>query len=215
VFTDFRASLDDGQSYDFAGVNIGAAADDRVLIIATHSASDIKVTYSALRIGGVDAVKLVSVGEDVKPTAPTALFVAAIPSGTTADIHFDLTFPEIGTLGYVVRGAVAVFAAYGLSSTDAHATATRISVVPASMILNVPDGGIFVAALGMAGDASSTASWGTLTPAYSHVLVETPGTPTLLSGVSAGPLTPAGNQEISISTVGTGYNFRAVAASFH
>jgi hypothetical protein len=78
------------------------------------------------------------------------------------------------------------------------------------MALDVPDGGVFVAALGMAGDASATASWGTLAPAYSRVLVE--GTPDLFSGVCAGPFTPGGSRTVAISTVGVGLNFRAVGA---
>jgi len=71
------------------------------------------------------------------------------------------------------------------------------------MALDIPNGGVFVAALSLPGDATSAASWGTLTPAYDHLLTETPGTQDVFSGVSAGPLTPGGNQQIDISPAGS------------
>jgi len=207
LWGEYRESLTDAASYVFPAVSLAPAGPDRLVVVTTHSASNTAVTYDAVTIGGVAAQKVASVGEELAPTAPTAFFVARLPSGETADIQMDLS-------ATVVRGAIAVYGLYGVASPMPYDSGTSRAMNGGSIPINVPQGGVVLAALGMAADASGEAGWGTgLYELYDTVMIE--GTPTHVAGAfataAAADVMPF---DVGIYTVSAGYETRAVAVSF-
>jgi len=206
IWGEYRESLTDAASYSFPAVSLAYPGPDRLVVVVTHSASNVAVTYDAVTIGGVAAQKVASVGEELEPTAPTAFFVARLPTGDVADIQMDLS-------ATVVRGAIAVYAIYGVSSLVPFDWGTSRAMNGGSIPIDVPQGGIVLAALGMAADTNGEAGWGTgLYELYDTVMVE--GTPTHVAG-AFGHAVSAGTFDVGIYTVSAGYETRAVAVSFY
>jgi hypothetical protein len=206
LWGDYRESLVDATSYTFPQVSLAPAGATRLVVVAAHSATNVVASYTSLTIGGVAAQKVASVGEDVMPSAPTAFFVARIPTGDHADITMTLS-------AGVVRGAIAVCAFYGVESETPFDWGAATSMNGASIPLDVPAGGVVVAALGMADAASADAGWTSeLFELYDTVMVE--GTPTHVSGAMRPGGLAAGSLDVLVSTPSAGYVTRAVAVSF-
>jgi hypothetical protein len=198
----------DSASYTFDAVQIGQAASDRTIVVAVHSATNLALQYTELHIGNVAAQKVVALGEGVAPSGPTALYVASVPTGSTANIRVDMS-------AMAVRCAVAVHALYGLDSTTPNDTKTAESQNAASLSIDVPSGGVAISALSRAG-AGSSAIWTGIDERYDFMLTEaTPGIPTLFSGASLSNSATGGNHAIGITgTPPQTFAIRAVAASF-
>jgi hypothetical protein len=202
---EYRESLADGTSYLFDEVSLATPGPDRLLVVTAHAATNAVASFSSLTIGGVAAQKVASVGEDVQPSAPTAFFVARLPAGEQADIQLVLSTG-------VVRAAIGVFALYGAASATPFDSGVATSMGGAAIPLDVPQGGVVLAALGMADAASADASWADMFELYDVVMVE--GTPTHVSGALRVASPAATTFDVLASTPTAGYATRAVAASF-
>lgn len=71
----------------FAGVNIGAAASDRVIIVAVTANASLAVRPTAVTIGGIAATLI---GEPTAGTQTLSLAYASVPTGTTATVDLTL-----------------------------------------------------------------------------------------------------------------------------
>lgn len=80
--------------YTFTAVGIGTAdADRRVLAVVTSLIDGQTEDISSVTIGGISATELVYVARDNVPSFRNAIgmYIAAVPTGTTADIVLNYT----------------------------------------------------------------------------------------------------------------------------
>jgi hypothetical protein len=199
------ASIEDGASYEFTGLDAGSPGPSRILFVVAQAASNDVVSVYSVRVQGVEATKLISVGEDVAPSAPSALFMVPLATGYSADISVTLSTT-------VVRCAVSLFTSYRLKNTAGFDDAHTLTMMEAGELsVDVQPGGAVIGALAMAGTDTTIVDWTGLN-GYSIVLPE--GTPTwLLAGSAMGLSGPT--HSTTIQTTNSTYNFRALLASFH
>ena len=146
-----------GQStYTFSAQNIGTAASDRyVIVISGVRAVGTTGLTSSCTIQGISATSVVSQLTQITNTSRIDMFVAAVPTGTTADIV--LTYSRAGT-----RCLIDAYRATGISGAAPSATATSSSD-PASGTITIPADGFAIAGGLCGGVGSSFAAWTNLT----------------------------------------------------
>lgn len=167
-FTDWVADTTDNSTYTFSSRSIGTAAANRYIIV-TVQFSDVFTTASSVTVGGISAtfVKRKS-GAGATPTDTVEIWVASVPTGTTANVVVNTT------LG-VNNCSIGLWAAYGINPT-AYATGESVASPP-STTLNIPAGGIAVG-IAASNDGGNTWTWTGLTEGY--------------DGTSEGPRTVTG-----------------------
>jgi hypothetical protein len=203
---EYRESLSDATSYLFDDVNLANAAPDRLVVVAAHSATNVVASFSSVTIGGIAALKVASVGENVQPSAPTAFYTARVPTGTQADIQVEMS-------AGVVRAAIAVYALYGVQSATAYDSGTLTAMGGGTIpSLEVAAGGVVLSGLGMADVANADAMWADMFELYDVVMVE--GTPTHVSGALRVASATSTAFDVTVSSPTAGYVTRAVAVSF-
>jgi len=140
----------------FAGTAIGTAAANRhvVLVIGTGGGS-LSMPIAAT-VGGVSATQIVRA--DGGDSMRTHIFLAAVPSGTTADV--------VITQSGVSNGGVGVFAMYGASAT-AHDTLTSTSTSnPVAGTIDIAENGAAIGGIYANRFALPTYVWTGLTEKY-------------------------------------------------
>jgi hypothetical protein len=130
----------DQSSYTFTGLAIGAADADRSVVAAAYARRIGGGSISSVTIGGVAATQLVSAGTG---ESTTGLYLAALPSGTTADVV--VTLNDVAN-----RCGVHVYRLVGINPTPID-TALSASD-PADLTIDASAGGII---LGIAGQVST------------------------------------------------------------
>jgi len=137
----------------FSSQAIGDAAADRLIVVAVAFTHDYNSSANnSLTVGGVSATKIVgdfdspgSLSQDV------AIWVAAVPSGTTADIVVGNNRTSGDKLGAIIG----VYRLTGASATAVD-TSSGNSTDPISLNLDVGAEGLIVAAMGT---RDSEVSW--------------------------------------------------------
>ena len=139
----------DGSTMTVSGLSIGAADDSRRVIAAIAWNAGSNQTVSSATIGGVAATIVVQ-AMSTTGSAGSALLIASVPSGTTADVA--VTFS-----GSVSRMSAATYRVVNLNSATAYATANDTEAASGEVTgsLNVPAGGFVVAVA----STSDGASW--------------------------------------------------------
>lgn len=138
-YTDSEYQDSASTAYTFTGKAIGTAGGHRAIVVGVAGAGTTSRTVSSVTIGGVTATQIVF-AEDLGNSlyAPAGLFIARVPTGTTANVVVTWS-------GGQSRCGVGVWAVYNLDSVAA--TATNSSLVsPSSLDLTIKPGG---AAIGM------------------------------------------------------------------
>lgn len=107
----------DQTTYTFAGTSIGAASNDRVIVVTIGSRSNSARTISAVTIAGVTATNIATANNTGGGAEIAAIYAAAVPTGTTGSIV--VTFS-----GAMLRIGVGVFTLTGKPSVTAFATST-------------------------------------------------------------------------------------------
>ncbi len=148
-YRDAPGSASDLSTYTFSGVSIGTAGANRHVIVGIMSIdSSLGATgISSVTIGGVTA-SIQKTYNDADGTY-AALTIAAVPTGTTADIVFNMTTTQ-------ARLRIGLWAAYDLTSLTAVAVA-QSGDDPSVLNLNVQAGDIVVG-VGFNNTAASS-SW--------------------------------------------------------
>jgi hypothetical protein len=156
-----RNDAGSGSTQTFAGQAIGTAAPNRYVIVSVAQNSGTRLATPTVTVGGISATAVVALRTDYSSAASTtqALFIAAVPTGTTADVVVTWST----TVDFT---AIAVWAAYGINPT-AIATATS-GADPASFTVNVPSGGIVIAAVN--NTQYTTSTWAGATENYDNNL---------------------------------------------
>lgn len=93
TFGSSSSATDSSGVLSFAGMSIGTAASDRLVAVCLASQDDSVIT--AVTIGGVSATQRAS-GTDVgsSPDIQASIWVAAVPTGATADVEATLNIPS-------------------------------------------------------------------------------------------------------------------------
>ncbi len=121
-------------TYTFSGVSIGAADANRYVVVGLALRAAGNRTISSVTIGGVTATSAVDLDGDAGGnTTRAALFIAAVPTGTTADVVMTLS-------GSAARAAVVAWRLVNANPT-ANDTDTSSSD-PSGSTLNIPAGGV-------------------------------------------------------------------------
>lgn len=149
-------------TYTFSSQSIGTAAANRYVVVGiTAYTLSSSTSISSVTIGGVSATQLAQaysggVNEDL-----SALYIAAVPTGTTADVV--ITF---STAPY--RCGIGVYRVIDLLSSTPTNTYTASSTSnPLSVSADISAGGVAIAVAGMVNSgAAGTYTWAGLTERY-------------------------------------------------
>lgn len=150
VFTDSGVNTS-GSTGTFTGLSFGTAAVDRYLVAAFGYNSATAAT--AATIGGVSATLLIGVNSPFG-NARTAIFIAAVPTGTSGTV--------VLSNGAGGNTTIALYSITGLLSPAAVATNSASGTPPANLSVAVNAFGVAIVC-GYSSGASSTASWTNLT----------------------------------------------------
>lgn len=122
-------------SYSFTSQPIGSAQADRYVIVGIGWAN-LSPTISSVTIGGVSATNIAT---NANANGNSALYIALVPTGTTANV--DIAFS--GATG--IHCGIAVWSATGLLSTTAVSSGNNSSSATPSVTLTTVNGGFVVA----------------------------------------------------------------------
>lgn len=192
-------------TYTFSSQNLGTAAANRYIIIGATGVHNAARTLNSVTVGGVSATQIQNIALSNPRIA--AIFVAAVPTGTTGDIV--LTFSS--GMSRVAYGAWALYTDTPATTAFDSANDTTYSS-GLSISLDVPVGGYAVGVL-VNGAASGThgTTWTNLSEQY-----DTTSSETSLQGYS-GAHAAYTSSPLSISATtsnGSDGNTGMVAASF-
>lgn len=109
-FINSYSSTTDQTVYTFSSCDIGTAQSTRNVVITITARSSSVRSISSVTIGGVTATQAAYISANSNATI-AAIYVASIPTGTTADVV--VTFS-----GGMVRCLIGVYALYNLNSSS-------------------------------------------------------------------------------------------------
>lgn len=145
----------DTTSYSFASQLIGQPETGRHVIVAVstgHNTNPVEVT--AVTVGGISATQVV---DGTTAVAHASIWIAAVPTGTTATVAVTTSATATG-LG------IGVFPCYP-DSTTPHDTDTS-TASPGSVTLDCPAGGFIVACISSNSGTNRTHTWANLQEWY-------------------------------------------------
>lgn len=195
----------------YTGVAIGTAAANRTVIVADGFRDAGNCPLSSMTIGGISATRVAQNVNSVTNTTITSIWVAAVPTGTTATIVTVYCASTDSAEG------LGVYAAYGLNSSTPTATSGSSSSTAPSLNLNVSAGGMVIAVAWALGQSQPMCSWTGVTSDY-----DMPSDPTssqqIQDGASAQKLPAASPKGVSCtygaSCAPGSFECSASAASF-
>lgn len=148
TFLTSATSSSDLTAYTYSAVAIGTAHFNRHIVVAVVFAATDDYPASSVTIGGVSATLVKGQGSRI------GLYIAKVPTGTTADIV--VTYATAA-----VRSAIGVWRLDGLGSATAHATAgdTQVADTQQTLSLNVPQRGVAIAAAAATAISTTGMTW--------------------------------------------------------
>lgn len=160
-FLQSAVSGSDLSTYTFSSQNLGTASADRYIIASVTGRAVGTPTLSGVTIGGVTATSVVNqVNTAGGNTSLAALFIAAVPTGTTGDVVASMS-------GSFLRCGIGLWAATNLDSATATDSSGSTANDPTYAIDVSADG----FAIGCAYNAdTATASWTNLTEDFDEAV---------------------------------------------
>jgi hypothetical protein len=129
TFNGCTSDSSDLSTYTFSSVSVGDAASDRLILVgSTAEDSSNTIVHPTFTIGGVNAVEAATTNGAY--TVHTGFAIAAVPTGTTADIV--LTYAEVLT-----SAGICSWSLYGFSSAAFSASGRGTLDTGASFDINV------------------------------------------------------------------------------
>jgi len=155
------SSTANASSYTFSSLDINSAAADRHVHVAVHYGDSSSLpSITSVTIGGITAVaNKTSTGS---PASLVAIYTAAVPTGTTANVVLTLS-------GSPDQAGVGVWVSYGLSSTAAYATGNS-TADPATATIATVNGGFCIAAITHTISSAQTVTWTNVTERYDDTI---------------------------------------------
>lgn len=151
-FTDSEVNTGSSDSYSFTNMSIGVAEPTRLIVLAVNIRnSSFAASITSISIGGITPTHIVTRANGGNSrNGYVALYIAAVPTGTTATVNITLNS---------ATGSAAV----GLYRLVNFASAAAFDFSPTSdidnqnnMTVDVPDQGVVVAVATLIGASSST-----------------------------------------------------------
>lgn len=154
-------------TYTFSSLTFGTAAADRYIVACfTTRGGGSNADIDSVTIGGVTATEVIN-ATALQATVwnGTAIFIAAVPSGTSGDVV--VTY-NVSTL----RCGCSLYRLTGLGSATAHDTAsdTTFSGGELTDTIDVPAGGIVIAASGQDSGTTPGYTWTGVTEEYDEAV---------------------------------------------
>lgn len=192
----------------YTSVAIGPAASNRTVIIADGFRDAGICPLASLTVGGIAATRVAQNVNSATNTTITSIWVAAVPTGTTA------TIVSVYCASVDSAEGLGVYAAYGLGSTTPIATVGNSSATAPSLNLNVLSGGMVIATAWALGQTTPMCTWTGVTADYSMITDPT-STSQVMAGASASLLAAASPRTVSCTYgVTSAGEASASAASF-
>ncbi len=193
------SSTTDTDSFTFSSQPIGDANDDRYVIVAIASRkAGAAATISSVTVGGISASEVIQHTTTVTNTDVAGIFIAKVPTGTTADVVVNFSTA-------MLRCGIALYRIVGISGTS-YDTDYSVDSTP-SVSLDTPIGA--AVAVFTNGNGSSVA-WSGLDEDYDYSLE----TFSLISGASQEITSGEIGRSISATITGVNNEPVAVFASF-
>jgi hypothetical protein len=189
-------------TYTFNSTSIGSAATDRYVVIGASGSSGTTSGISSITVNGNNATELVQVSGS---TVAAGLFIAAVPTGTTANIV--VTFG-----GGKERCDVGVWKVTKLNSATPYDTASLgsgLSVNTGSVNIDTRVGGILLSYVHRGGVNSGTTTWTGATENYDTTLESR-----IISGASLNNTPTETNRLIQTDFTSSATGLALVAVSF-
>lgn len=161
--TDIGANASNLTTYTFSSRSLGGAAADRYIAVAITTRSANARTIDSVTVGGVSAAEVVQVRNGSGGNSSiAAIFIAAVPTGTTGDVvvTHNLGVDYCGITVYRIIG----------STGASPSSNSSISNNPSASI-NVPAGGVACAVAYT--QANTSATWTNLTKDADFVTADT------------------------------------------
>lgn len=158
--------------YTFSGENLGDAAADRHIIVGISARGLNTRSLSSVSIGGESATLAKVIVNSVSHSSLAALYIAAVPNGTTGDVV--ITFNDT-----MLRCGIGLWRATELASITPTNTASSVANDPTGS-LNIVAGGFAIATIYSSSGSSPAAVWTGLTEDYDRFFA----TANLMSGAS-------------------------------
>lgn len=155
----FNASASTALGGTISSVAIGPAAADRKVVILLDYVAPSATPASAMTIGGITATRVVQAFVTDAVTLVSEIWIAAVPTGTTANVVVT------GGGGNARYGS---YSLYGVLSATPTATATD-TAAPWSQSLAIPAGGVAIGGFITSPAAAST--WVNLTEDFDATTV--------------------------------------------
>lgn len=157
AFIGTNSDTADLTTYTFVAQDIGAASAGRHVVVGISGRAASTRTINSVTIGGVSAVQ---VGKVDNAGTTSALWIAHVPTGATADIVIVLSAAWL-------RMGIGVWTIEGLASITPFATANDITGDPVSATCNIPArGSAFAIYYVGQGAGSGTVAWTGLTERF-------------------------------------------------
>lgn len=166
TFTDNAVDTAGGSTITWTGRAIGTATATRQVIVTLISYNISAASNGAsMTVGGISATKLIDVGGAVADNLYAAVFIANVPTGTTATIVASFTTTPS-------RAGIGVYAADNLVSTTPTNTYTSTGTAnPFSQSVNISAGGFGVAVSSKSDNSTAgTYTWAGLTERYDQTI---------------------------------------------
>lgn len=141
TLTDATAAQQSSTTHTFLDLSIGSAADDRLVLVLVMHLND-GSGVSGVSVGEVSAARVVMVNEETPAQSSLAVecWLAAVPSGTTADVEIAGL-----TVNQIVIATVHRVAGADMSDPVADSDSGYAASSSAAITLDVPADGALVA----------------------------------------------------------------------
>lgn len=193
VYTGTASNTANAASYTFSSASIGAAANDRYIVVAVTDSGVTFVnapTVSSVTVAGQACTKVAEAWPGLTIVQRVTLWITNSPvtTGTTASIVVTLNSSAGGA-------AIGAWAVYGLTSTTPHDTLSVTGAAPLSGSIDHPEGGILIAAAGFYELTSGSVTWTNATEDFEG----SSGTSYEFTVASKADLTQASAQSLSVT----------------
>lgn len=153
-----------GGTGTITGVNFGAAAADRIIVLAVHwiYADGVHHTITGATIGGVSATVDIQIGHTGGSTGlGSAIVHAVVPTGTSGSVAISFSLSTTYSIGvYSLRGMGSA------TPTDTKSTQSTGSTGDLTVNLSVASGGVMIAAHTISTGGTPGVDWSGITGRY-------------------------------------------------
>lgn len=165
TFTASAVSISDLTAYTFSGVAIGTASADRKVVVAVGTAAGVAAAdgVASITVGGISATLVVQTVPPLGDEAQVELWQADVPTGTTADIVVTWN-------GAHSRCGIGVWAVTGAGTGATDTVEDNSGTASETGTIDVPAGGVLIAAVVHGGASVITHTWTGPTERYDETI---------------------------------------------